>query len=92
LVGFTVDPRITIGPDAARFYYQSDNILRDPTDHFRDYQIYATNFKIASGFTENLDVASGVPESSTWTLMLVDFAVIGGLAYGRARRQTAVTV
>jgi hypothetical protein len=35
LQGLAVDPAITIASDAARYSYQCDDILRDPTDHFR---------------------------------------------------------
>ena len=40
LSGFIVDPAITIASDAATFLYQSDNLLRFPTDAF-GYTIYA---------------------------------------------------
>ena len=69
LTGFVVNPAITIPNDAAKFVYQSDNVLRDPTDHFSNYQVYAgPNFVISS-----------VPEPATW------FLLIGGLGFVGAR-------
>jgi hypothetical protein len=41
ITGFTVDPRITIAANSALFISQSDNVLRDPNQHFGDYTIYA---------------------------------------------------
>jgi hypothetical protein len=79
LVGFVVSSAISIGLNAAVFNYQSDNILRDPLDHFSDYQIYAVNFNITSG----------VPEAATWAMMLLGFASIGFVAYRRAKKRSA---
>lgn len=76
LTGFVVDPAITIGLDSARFLTQNDNVLRNPTDHFSDYQIYAVNFSITSG----------IPEISTWIMMLLGFAGIGFFAHRRAKK------
>jgi hypothetical protein len=39
--GFTIDRQITIAANSALFIYQSDNVLRDPNQHFGDYTIYA---------------------------------------------------
>jgi hypothetical protein len=65
LADFTVDPRISIAQDAARFLYQSDNHLRNPTEHFA-YTLYAgPSFEIGSGIT-------ATPEPDTG-------AVLGGL-------------
>lgn len=47
LADFIVDPRISIGQEAARFEYQGDDMLRDPCEHFR-YMLYAgPTFEIA---------------------------------------------
>jgi hypothetical protein len=73
IYGFTVDPAITIAADAARYVYQGDNVLRDPLNHYNDYTVYAgPNF-----------IAGGVPELSTWLMMIVGF---GGVCMVRARR------
>jgi hypothetical protein len=40
IAGFTVDPHISIAPNSALYVYQSDNVLRDPTQHI-DYTLYA---------------------------------------------------
>lgn len=80
LTGFSVDPRITIGPNAGLFVYQNDNVLRDPTDHFSDYVIYAANFEIASA----------VPEPSTWLIMMIGFSGIGLFAYRRTKKTSAI--
>ena len=65
LTGFTVEPIISIGPDAALFTYDPGG-LTDPASHYSDYQIYAVNF-----------LASGVPESPIWAMMLSGFALVG---------------
>src|SRR5260221_8890567 len=72
--GFTVDPAITIAPNAALFVYQGDNVLRDPGSHYNDYTLYAG---------PNFLAASGVPELSTWLMMIIGF---GGVCMVRARR------
>ena len=74
--GFGVDPRITIGPNAARFTYYPGGTLTDPASHFSDYQFYAVDFGIAS------DVA---PEPATITLFAI--GLVGLLAAGRRRRR-----
>jgi hypothetical protein len=38
---------------------------------------------------DNVSVASGVPESSTWAMMLIGFAGIGFVAYRRAKKGSA---
>lgn len=40
LTGFVTDPAIQISPFAGVFVYQSDDVLRDPTEHFK-YTVYA---------------------------------------------------
>lgn len=45
VTGFSVDPRITIPLNAARFIQPSPGgMLADPNTHFGDYQFYAVNF------------------------------------------------
>jgi hypothetical protein len=42
MTGFTVDPHISIAANSARYIYQSDNVLRDPTQlNPNNYTIYA---------------------------------------------------
>ncbi|MGO9176069.1 MAG: DUF4082 domain-containing protein [Desulfobaccales bacterium] len=41
LQGFTVNPAISIGSNAALYYYQSDNLLRDPLYHYSNFTVYA---------------------------------------------------
>jgi hypothetical protein len=41
ITGFTVDPHITIAPNAALYVFQSDNVLRDPNQNLYGYTIYA---------------------------------------------------
>ena len=42
ITGFTVDPHISIAANSARYIYQSDNVLRDPTQlNPNNYAIYA---------------------------------------------------
>ena len=67
LTGFTVNPAITIGPDAARYTYDSGSLV-DPGSHFFDYQIYAVNF----------ETAAAVPEPATWAMMIAGFGLVGG--------------
>jgi hypothetical protein len=74
IAGLTVDPSISIAANAARFVPQSDNSLRNPTEHFSDYTLYAG---------PNFEIASAVPEPYTWILMLFGFAAIGFLGYRR---------
>lgn len=58
ITGFSVDPAITISPNAALFLYQADNILRDPTNT-AGYTIYAG---------PNV-MGDAVPEPATGSLM-----------------------
>ena len=41
LPGFTVNPAISIGSNAARYVYQNDNVLQDPTSHYSNFTVYA---------------------------------------------------
>jgi hypothetical protein len=42
MTGFTVDPHISIAANSALYIYQSDNVLRDPTQlNPNNYAIYA---------------------------------------------------
>jgi hypothetical protein len=52
--GFSVNPLITIGPNAALFNESAS--LTDPSMHFSDYQFYAVNFTAAVP-----DPIAGVP-------------------------------
>jgi hypothetical protein len=40
ITGFTVDPHFSIAPNSALYLLQSDNILRDPNQHYGDYIVY----------------------------------------------------
>jgi hypothetical protein len=76
LIGFVVDPRITVPSDAARFIYQNDNVLRVPTEHFGDFTIYGgPNFVLGN------PVSGEVPEPATLTLTLA--GVAGALLFSR---------
>lgn len=67
--GFVVDPSITVAPDAARFIYQNDNVLRVPTNHFGGYTIYGgPNFKLIPA------EPSEVPEPASVALTLIGVA------------------
>src|SRR5665213_1011773 len=57
-------PRVS--PNATRLCRYDPGGLTDPASHYSDYQIYAVNF-----------LASGVPESSTWAMMLIGFGLVG---------------
>ena len=65
--GFAVDPRISIGLNAARFTYDAGPNLVDPAQHCCDYQFYAVNF----------DFTSTVPEPDSLAIMTLGLAVLG---------------
>jgi hypothetical protein len=77
--GFSVDPRITIGPNAARYTYFPGGLV-DPSSHYADYQFYAVNFEMSSG--------QGVPEPASWALMISGFG-LAGVALRRRRQALA---
>lgn len=66
---------IVITANSALFLYQSDNQLRNPTEHYSNYTFYAgPNFTIL-----------GVPEPANWTMMLSGFGLVGAVLRGRRR-------
>jgi hypothetical protein len=46
----------------------------------------------AGGFGFDLAIGGAVPETSTWTMMLVGFAGLGFAGYRASRKSVAVTV
>ena len=77
ITGFSVDPSITIGANAARYiYFPPGGVLTDPNLHFSDYRIYAVNFNGLTG---------GVPEPASWALMLAGFGLTGSAMRRRAK-------
>lgn len=64
IIGFAVDPRITIPADAARYTYFPGASLVNPSSHFGDYQVYAVNFGL-------------VPEPASWAMMIIGFGLVG---------------
>ncbi len=77
--GFSVNPDITIGLNAARYTYGTPTLV-DPTGHYGDYQFYAVNFN---------GPVSSIPEPATWAMMLVGFAGLGfaALSSGEGRHE-----
>ena len=76
--GFTFVPQITIDPDAALFTYGS--ALVAPSSHFGGYDFYGVNFEIATD----------VPEPSTWALLLIGLAGLAFVAYRRGQKSIRV--
>jgi hypothetical protein len=78
--GLSVDPSITIGPaGSARFNFgPGETALAFPT---------STDSSIGHGralfIGPNFEIASGVPELSTWAMMIFGFAGVGFMAYRR---------
>ena len=66
---------IAIAANSALFLYQSDNQLRNPTEHYSNYTFYAgPNFTILS-----------VPEPASWAMMLGGFGLVGAALRGHRR-------
>ena len=85
---FQATAPITIAPDAALFHYQSDDVLRDPGEHYSNYTFYAgPNFTLSLGNGQDHSLL-GVPEPASWTLMLSGFGLVGGAL--RSRRSAAL--
>jgi hypothetical protein len=81
LTGFVVDPRISVASDAARFLYQSDNVLRVPDQMF-GYTIYGgPNFVLAPA------EASSVPEPASFAFVL---GGVAGLVFVSRRKRPTV--
>ncbi|HWE99719.1 MAG TPA: PEPxxWA-CTERM sorting domain-containing protein [Caulobacteraceae bacterium] len=80
--GFAVSSLITIGPDAARYYYYTPTLV-DPSLHYGNYQIYAVNFQ-GPGLDAVFTRPGSVPEPGAWALMLIGLGLAGGAL--RARR------
>jgi len=69
---------IAITANSALFLYQDDNNLRNPTEHYSNYTFYAgPNFLL------------GVPEPTSWALMLGGFGLMGAAL--RNRRHSTVS-
>ncbi len=77
ITGFTANPAITIGANAALFHYQADDVLRLPTDHYSNYSLYGgPNFQTGA-----------VPEPASWAMMIAGFGTIGAMARGRRAKR-----
>jgi hypothetical protein len=81
---------IAIGPAQDDFYLQVNNFITNPTVH----QLGYAEASIPNGYyyTPVDDPAAGmitavaaVPEPATWAMMLLGFAGIGAMTYGRRR-------
>jgi PEP-CTERM motif-containing protein len=44
------------------------------------------------GFANNITLSSGVPEPSTWAMMILGFCGIGAMTYRRRKQSTSLTV
>lgn len=73
IAGFTANPAISIGANAALYHYQNDDVLRMPSQHYSNYSVYAgPNFQTAA-----------VPEPASWAMMISGFGMVGAMARSR---------
>jgi hypothetical protein len=77
---FTVNPAITLG--TVSYIYQSDNTLRDTL-------LYGSPYSWIAYSGPNFLISTGVPEPTTWAMVLVGFGVLGASARLRRRQARA---